>query len=464
MIRVLGQYLPFKTLMLVVTEGALIVGSIAVAMWIHYGNLADTSWYLGRPYVIAQTGVTLVVCWICFYYNDLYDLQIVSRRAELVVHLLQALGMTALALACLYYLDPDLCLGRSVSGLAAAVIFVSLLIWRLAVDASDFLRPARRLLIAGTGPPGIRLVRDILTRPELNLKVVGFLDERGERVGEKLVNPGIIGAVKEITPCVEREKVDWVILSFSERRGVMPTQDLLKLRLAGVRIEDVHTVYERMTGRVMVETLSPSWLFLSEGFRKDFLVTFSKRLIDLAVSSALLLLLSPALLMIAVAVMLESGRPVLFKQQRVGLNGKIFTILKFRSMRPDAETNGPVWAARGDSRVTRVGRVLRRYRMDELPQLVNVLRGDMSLVGPRPELPRFVQLLESKISFYNERHTVRPGLTGWAQIKFPYGSSVDDAKVKLEYDLFYIKHLSPLLDLAILFRTVQVVLFAQGSR
>ena len=252
MIRVLGQYLPFKTLMLVVTEGALIVGSIAVAMWIHYGNLADTSWYLGRPYVIAQTGVTLVVCWICFYYNDLYDLQIVSRRAELVVHLLQALGMTALALACLYYLDPDLCLGRSVSGLAAAVIFVSLLIWRLAVDASDFLRPARRLLIAGTGPPGIRLVRDILTRPELNLKVVGFLDERGERVGEKLVNPGIIGAVKEITPCVEREKVDWVILSFSERRGVMPTQDLLKLRLAGVRIEDVHTVYERMTGLSLI--------------------------------------------------------------------------------------------------------------------------------------------------------------------------------------------------------------------
>lgn len=464
MIRVLGQYIPFKTMMLVVTEGALIVASIALAIWIHYGNLADTSWYLAQPYVIAQTGVTLVVCWVSFYYNDLYDLQIVSRRTELVVHLLQALGMTALALACFYYLDPDLSLGRSISVLAAAVIFVSLLIWRLAIDASDFLRPARRLLIAGTGASGIRLVRDILTRPELNLRVVGFLDERGERIGESLVNPRVIGGVSEITPCVKREKVDWIILSFAERRGVMPTQDLLKLRLAGVRIEDVHTVYERMTGRVMLEALSPSWLFLSDGFRKDFLVTFAKRVIDLVVSCAALLLLSPVLLLIAIAVLLESGRPVLFKQQRVGLNGRVFTMLKFRSMRRDAESNGPVWAARGDSRVTRVGRILRPYRIDEFPQLVNVLRGDMSLVGPRPELPKFVQMLESEICFYNERHTVRPGLTGWAQIKFAYGSSVDDAKAKLEYDLFYIKHLSPLLDLAILFRTVQVVLFAQGSR
>jgi sugar transferase (PEP-CTERM system associated) len=463
MIRVLGQYMPVKTLVLVVTEGVLIVASIAFATWLHYGNLADASWYLGRPYVIAQIAVTLIVFWVCFYYNDLYDLQVVSRRAELIVHLLQALGMTTLVLACLYYLAPDLSLGRSVAVLAAVVIFVSLVVWRLAVDASDFLRPARRLLIAGTGSSGIRLVRDLLTRPELNLKVVGFLDERGERIGESLINPGIIGGVADITPCVEREKVDWIILSFAERRGVMPTQDLLKLKLAGVRIEDVHTVYERMTGRVMLETLSPSWFFLSDGFRKDFLVTFAKRVIDLVVSAAALTVLFPLLLLIAMAILLESGRPVLFKQQRVGAHGKIFTMLKFRSMRRDAESNGPAWASRGDARVTRVGRVLRPFRLDELPQLANVLRGDMSLVGPRPERPAFVEMLENTIPFYNERHTVRPGLTGWAQIKFPYGSSVDDAKAKLEYDLFYIKHLSPLLDLAILFRTVQVVLFARGS-
>lgn len=464
MIRVLGQYIPFKTVILAITESALIIGSIVLAAWIRFGNFADTSWYLSRPYAAAQVAVTVVVCWICLYYNDLYDLQVVARRAELIVHLLQALGMTTLILACLYYLVPDLALGRGVSALAAAVIFASLLMWRLAVDASDFLRPVRRVLIAGTGATGIRLVRDILARPELNLKVVGFLDERGERIGESLVNPGIIGGVAQIADCVERERVDWVVLAFAERRGVMPTKDLLNLKLSGVQVEDAHTVYERMMGSVMLERLSPSWLFLSEGFRKDFLVTFAKRIVDVTVSFAALVLLSPLLPLIALAVFLESGSPVLFRQDRVGLRGRVFEILKFRSMRRDAEQRGPAWAARGDARVTRVGRILRRYRVDELPQLLNILRGDMSLVGPRPERPEFVRLLGEEIPFYHERHTIRPGLTGWAQIKCPYGSSVEDAKAKLEYDLFYIKHLSPFLDLAILFRTIQVVLFARGSR
>ena len=464
MIRLLGQYIPVKTLILAITEIALIVGSITLAAWIRFGNLADTSWYLSRPYAATQVAVTLVVCWICLYYNDLYDLQVVARRAELIIHLMQAVGMTTLVLACVYYLVPDLALGRGVSALATVVIFASLLTWRLAVDAGDFLRPVRRVLIAGTGVSGVRLVRDILARPELNIKVVGFLDERGERIGESLVNPGIIGGVAEIRDWVKRERADWVVLAFAERRGVMPTGDLLKLKLSGIRVEDAHTVYERMTGSVMLERLSPSWLFLSEGFRSDFLVTFAKRIADVMVSSIALVLVSPLLPLISLAIVLESGRPVLFRQERVGLQGRVFAILKFRSMRKDAEQGGPAWATRGDIRVTRIGRFLRRYRLDELPQLVNVLRGDMSLVGPRPERPEFVRLLEDQIPFYNERHSIRPGLTGWAQIKYQYGSSVEDTKTKLEYDLFYIKHLSLFLDLAIMFRTVQVVLFARGSR
>jgi sugar transferase (PEP-CTERM system associated) len=255
-----------------------------------------------------------------------------------------------------------------------------------------------------------------------------------------------------------------VVLAFAERRGVMPTKDLLKLKLSGIRVEDAHTVYERMMGSVMLERLSPSWLFLSEGFRKDFLVTFAKRIVDVIVSLAALILVAPLLPFIALAIALDSGSPILFKQERVGLHGQVFRILKFRSMRTDAERNGAAWASLDDNRVTPVGKFLRRYRIDEVPQLVNVLWGDMSLVGPRPERPEFVGLLGEEIGFYNERHTIRPGLTGWAQIKCPYGSSVEDSKAKLEFDLFYIKHVSLFLDLAILFRTVQVVLFARGSR
>lgn len=464
MIRVLGQYIPVRTVMLAVMESGLIFGSIALAAWIRFGNLADASWYLGRPYAGIQLAVTVVVCWICLFYNDLYDMQVVARRAELIVHLLQALGMTTLVLACLYYLVPDLALGRGVSALAAVLIFGSLLTWRLAVDAGNFLRPVQRVLIAGTGAGGVRLVRDILAHPELNLKVVGFLDEKGERIGESLVNPGIIGGVAEIEDFVQQKKVDWVVLAFAERRGVMPTRELLKLKLSGVRVEDAHSVYERLMGSVMLDRLSPSWLFLSDGFRKDFLVTFAKRIVDIMISFAALIAVSPLLPLIGLAIFLESGGPILFRQDRVGLHGRTFAMLKFRSMRNDAERYGPAWAAPDDARVTYVGRILRRYRLDELPQLVNVLRGDMSLVGPRPERPEFVRMLVEEIPYYNERHTIRPGLTGWAQIKYPYGSSVEDTKAKLEYDLFYIKHVSLFLDLAIVFRTTQVVLFARGSR
>jgi exopolysaccharide biosynthesis polyprenyl glycosylphosphotransferase len=217
-------------------------------------------------------------------------------------------------------------------------------------------------------------------------------------------------------------------------------------------------------GSVMLERLSASWLVLSEGFRKDFFLMLSKRVVDLAVAAIIMVLLSPLFLIIALAIFIESGAPVLFRQHRVGLNARTFEILKFRSMRHDAEPAEAVWASRDDVRITKVGKILRRYRLDEFPQLVNVLRGDMSLVGPRPERPEFVEMLGKQIPFYHERHTLRPGLTGWAQIRYQYGSSVGDAKTKLEYELFYIKHLSLFRDLTIIFRTIQVVLSGKGSR
>ena|ERR1700675_271901 len=464
MIRFLGRYIPVKTVMLAITECLLITASVPLAVWIRFGDLADTSWYLSRPYALEQILAVTLTCLLCLYCNDLYDLQTVAPRAELIIHLMQSIGAAALVLALLYYFAPELSLGRGISVLDAGLIFIALLTWRMAVDAGKFFRPVHRLLFAGTGSSGVRLAREILAHPELNLQVVGFLQENEEAPGMHMANQQILGGVADIGTIVEREAVDWVILSFAERRGVMPTQALLKLKLAGVKVEDAHSLFEKLMGSVMLERLSASWLVLSEGFRKDFFLMLSKRIVDVAIAALLMVLLSPLFLIIALAIFIESGAPVLFRQHRVGLNARSFEILKFRSMKHDAEPTEAVWASRDDVRITKVGKILRRYRLDEFPQLVNVLRGDMSLVGPRPERPEFVEMLGKEIPFYHERHTLRPGLTGWAQIRYQYGSSVGDAKTKLEYELFYIKHLSLFRDLTIIFRTLQVVLSGKGSR
>jgi sugar transferase (PEP-CTERM system associated) len=308
------------------------------------------------------------------------------------------------------------------------------------------------------------LVREILHRPELHLKVVGFLDEHGENIGKSLVNPGIIGAAKDLEEITAREKIDRIVLSLKERRGQTPVRELLRLKFAGVTVEDAHSMSEQIDGKIRLEYLSPSWMILSEGFRKSSLLLAAKRILDILVSLVLLLLMLPIMGIVALAIWLESGSPVLFRQERIGSGGRPFEILKFRSMNHDAEEHGPKWAADGDQRVTRVGRVIRKLRLDELPQAVNVLRGEMSFVGPRPERAIFCRILESETPFYALRYSVRPGITGWAQVKYQYGGSIEEAKTKLEYDLFYIKHLSLTLDLAILFETAKVVLWQRGAK
>jgi sugar transferase (PEP-CTERM system associated) len=296
------------------------------------------------------------------------------------------------------------------------------------------------------------------------MKVVGFLDERGQDIGKSLVNPRIIGATQDVEEIVAREKIDRVVLSLRERRGGTPVRELLNLKLAGTRVEDVHSCFERLSGRITLEHLSPSWLILSDGFKKSLIVLAAKRAMDILVSSIILFLVSPLLPLVAIAIYLESGFPIFFRQTRVGHRGREFQLLKFRSMVQDAEKNGPQWATQQDSRVTRVGRFLRKTRLDEVPQLFNVFRGEMSLVGPRPERPVFCEMLSEKIPFFNLRHAVRPGLTGWAQVRFRYGANLEDAKGKLELDLFYLKNLSLLVDLAILFETVKVVVLGRGAQ
>ncbi len=460
--RIGSHEIPSRTLMLMGVDFLALIASlvIAAALRMPGGFVIE----LSDPWFWSKASLVAVVCELCLYFNDLYDFRVVRRRADLLVHTMQALGASCVVLSLTYFLIPDSSLGRSIAVTSAPLSLVLLMSWRLSANAINLLAKGdERVLLVGTGNAGISLVRHILDHPEYNMQVVGFLDEKGEDIGKSLVNPRVVGAVSELEAITAREKIDRVILSFKERRGSMPVRELLHLKFAGVRVEDVHSCFERLSGRITIEHLSPSWFILSEGFKKSPWLRASKRAIDIIVSAILLLLVAPILPFVMLAIYIESGSPVLFRQARVGYKGREFELLKFRSMRQDAEKNGPQWATQSDARITRVGNFLRKTRLDEIPQLFNVFRGEMSLVGPRPERLVFCQMLEEKIPYFNLRHSVRPGLTGWAQVRFRYSANFDDAKDKLELDLFYVKNLSLLVDFAILFETIKVVLLRRGA-
>jgi sugar transferase (PEP-CTERM system associated) len=465
MLQIGGQRIPTKTLFLIASDCVLILLGLTLATVVRFFNAGTGRAHLHDLQTLGRFALVVLVCEVTLYYNDLYNPQVVSRWSEMSLRLLQAFGVSCLALAILYYFAPDAGLGRGVAVLALPTTLVLLLAWRLSLDATGFVPGGpERVLVLGTGPAGISLVREIISRPELHFKVVGFLDEMGENIGKSLVNPGIIGGVAEVETLVVREKIDRVILSLAERRGRTPVSQLLQLKFAGVKVEDAHSCNERISGRIVLEHLSPSWLILSNGFRKSRLLFASKRILDIAVSAIALLLTLPFMAVVAAAIWLETGRPILFRQNRTGLGGKEFEIIKFRSMYQNAEANGPSWAANDDRRITRVGKFIRKFRLDELPQVFNVFRGEMSLVGPRPERPYFCQMLEQHSPYYVLRHSVRPGITGWAQVRYQYGSSIEESKTKLEFDLFYIKHMSLFLDLAIFFETAKVILYRRGAK
>jgi sugar transferase (PEP-CTERM system associated) len=461
--RIGSHEVPTRTLLLVCVDVMATVCALLTAAAVRLPETFRAS--IHDSLFFAKIGVVVVVCWLSLYFNDLYDFRVVRRRADLLAHTMQALGTACLALAVIYFMAQGAILGRGIALMAAPLIFVLLLSWRLSANATNLLaRGAERVLVLGTGESGVSLVRHVLGHPEYNMKVVGFLDEKGQDIGKSLVNPRIIGATEDVEEIVTREKIDRVVLSLKERRGGTPVRELLNLKLAGIRVEDVHSCFERLSGRITLKHLSPSWLILSDGFKKSTVVLAAKRAMDILVSLIILLLVSPLLPLIAIAIYLESGFPIFFRQTRMGYRGRDFQLLKFRSMVQDAEKNGPQWAVQQDSRVTRVGRFLRKTRLDEIPQLFNVFCGEMSLVGPRPERPVFCEMLSEKIPFFNLRHSVRPGLTGWAQVRFRYGANVEDARGKLEFDLFYLKNLSLFVDLAILFETAKVVLLGRGAQ
>lgn len=322
----------------------------------------------------------------------------------------------------------------------------------------------KRLLILGTGQLAVDLCNVILSQNRWLVDIVGFLDAKTERIGERLVNPGIIGTYDQLAQIVERHHVDTIVVCLEDRRSILPVQSLLDFKAMGLDILDGHHLYEEASGRLSIDSLRPSALIFSTGFRRRLISLVSKRVLDAVVAAVGLVVLIPLLVIIAALIRLDSPGPVFYRQVRVGLRGRPYMIWKFRSMRQDAEKSGPRWAQANDPRISRVGWWLRKTRIDEFPQLVNVLRGEMSLVGPRPERPVFVQELRTSIPYYDIRHTVRPGVTGWAQVKFRYGASQEDSHTKLQYDLYYVKNLSLYLDMRILVQTIRVMMLGEGAQ
>jgi sugar transferase (PEP-CTERM system associated) len=400
-----------------------------------------------------------------FLVAGLYQCRMWNRPAELLARSAAA----AVAWGILYeILMVSLSIPRpagyvTLAGLALCTAGVVGLRWLFSegVVASRFRE--RVLVLGATLTADQMLLR--LNMETTDIEILGFVDDRPSHAIRLTNGYRFLGTTRELPEIVAANQAGTIVVALEERRGSFPLEAVLRCKLQGVRIEDWPTFYEKRSGRIFLRNLRPSWLIFSEGFTRTQVTLVLKRVVDLSVSSLFLLLGWPIFLLVSLFIRLESPGPIFFRQERVGQGGRIFTLVKFRTMVPDAEQKtGPVWATEADPRITRVGRWLRTTRLDEFPQIINVLKGEMSFVGPRPERPHFVAQLQEKIPFYSHRHSVKPGITGWAQVRYRYGATVEDAEEKLQYDLYYIKHLSGFLDIRILFATFGVVLFGKGAR
>ncbi len=443
-------------------ETLIVLLSFAAAVVARFGNLYDV---LGYPLFLPKALVCVVAVQLTLYYAEMYEYRS-RRRFEIFQRLGQCVAIAAVALAAIFFAVPGLEVGRGIFGLFVPLTWAGLLVWRLFLLWAWGTLGAfgDRVLILGTGVTAQKVAREMLKRAPIGYRVLGFLTEHEGEVGRTIVNPSVLGTLSDLPRLSEAEGATLIVVAQEDRRKRLPINLLLRCRMAGMRVVEAANLFEGLSGRIPLRDLRPSWLVFSEGFSKPRVVANVKRVGEAIVAAMLLVLLAPLAAIAALLVRLSSPGPVLYRQTRVGLGGTSFELLKWRTMRADAETaSGPVWATgEDDPRVTKLGRFMRKTRLDELPQLVNVARGDMSFVGPRPERPHFVKKLREVIPYYDERHSVRPGITGWAQVKFPYGSTLEDAEEKLEYDLFYVKHMSLLLDAAIVLETVKVMILGRG--
>ena len=465
-VRLFSHYVHVSIAAMAAVEAIIFLGAMLLAFWVRFHT-----WY---PVASVSSRLTLVLCAAVFGAANLvsvmafglYSSRQRARTSGVFVRLVAAIAAATAATAVVFYIAPSFWIGRGVLALASIFSLIGVGISRaLFSRMMDESLLKRRVLVYGVGQrtaaiSGLRRRSD-----RRGFDIVGYVQPDGESI---VVPRGqVLNASEGILRLSTRLEVQEIVVAMEDRRRGFPILGLLECRLAGMEVTELLTFLERETGRVRIDVMNPSWMIFSEGFRRDPLRLFSSRALDLVASVLLLILSLPFMLFTMIAIKIEDGwrAPVFYGQARVGLAGQTFTVLKFRSMRTDAERDGHAqWAQKSDPRVTRVGAVIRKLRIDELPQILNVVSGQMSFVGPRPERPQFVAELAQKIPYYVQRHCVKPGITGWAQLCYPYGSSEEDALEKLQYDLYYIKNNTLLFDLAILVQTAEVVFMGKGAR
>lgn len=463
MIRLFQVFVPTTVVGLVISEALLATGCYLTGFYLTGGISLDL--YLMYGGGVAATAIVVGTILAGIYFHDLYSEFRVLSRIYLVQQFCMIFGLAFLAQALLSYVDQALILGRWHMILGSALGLVVLPGWRMAYSEVVFsLLGREQVIFLGDGPMARQLGHQLRARPEFALEPAGYLAARPSPESDDALGPWL-GEPADIKRVWRERRPGRIIAALEERRGQMPLYELLDLRLRGAVIEEAAALYETVTGRVPLRVLRPSHLIFSRRLGPAPHVLIFQRVYSLALAAASLLLLWPFMLLVAALVRLTSPGPALFRQRRVGRRGKVFEVLKFRSMYTNAEARtGAVWAVRDDPRITPLGRWLRKLRIDELPQLINVLRGEMAIAGPRPERPEFVTKLTEQIPFYGYRHSVLPGITGWAQINHKYGDTLEDTTAKLEYDLYYLKYLSPSLDLYIVFHTVKVMLLGRGAQ
>jgi len=433
----------------------------------------ETSHTLYNARGLAIAGFFAVVSIFSSQLMEVYDVGKNVRKREILINIILGTSASFFILSIAYYLEPSIMMGRGVLFFSIALFAFYQFLWHCIFlvyhHHPQFLQ---RILILGTGPLAQQMGQLVAVGNSI-FTLAGYAacssnaDSRQHGDGSNVSVPveAILGDSDDLMAVASEARANIIVVALSERRGVFPLRDVLRCKLNGIEIMDAPTFYERVTGKLMLEHITPSWIIFSSGFRRTTLLTIFKRCNDILLSSLGLLLAAPVFPFIALMIKIDSPGPLFFRQVRVGCREKPFTLYKLRSMRQDAEAaTGAVWAQQDDPRVTRIGLFLRNTRLDEIPQLINVLKGDMSFIGPRPERPEFVEKLKIVIPYYSKRHFIKPGVTGWAQVRYPYGASVEDAVEKLRYDLYYIKEYSIFLDLLIFFETIKVVLFGRGVR
>lgn len=462
MLRIFKKYYPIRNAIFVIGEGLFIFLAVLFSCRI----MIEGQGFLFKIDVISKALLITAICQACLYYNDLYDLKVTDTLLELGIRLLQALGVAAILLAILYFLFPNFIIGEGIFIISIAFIIVLIVSWRIFYTRVLSLGLFnQKIIILGSSDTAVEITKEIVEKKDSGYEIASVISK--SEWSDRLCNSGVglicQNSYDNICDIAEHLSVRKIVVALKEKRGALPIKELLKCRVKGIDILDGNTFYEMLTGKLIVEQINPSWLIFSQGFQKSRIKKFFKRIIDLVISLSLLILLAPLIIVVSIIIKIDSKGPVIFSQERIGENRKPYMVHKFRSMRSDAEkSTGPVWAKENDDRITHIGGIMRKTRIDEIPQLWNVLKGEMSFVGPRPEREHFVRKLEEIIPYYGERFSVKPGLTGWAQVSYGYGASVADAIEKLNYDLFYIKNMSILMDIMIVARTIKTVLFRKG--